>query len=91
MPQIEILDFDPPAPSDGVGFCMLFRTPPGGASPTVEVTAESGEVLPLQVVALGPGRDLWSAYLDDGIEIGDGYLKVRAGDCVSTGGTPSMT
>ncbi len=89
MPATEITVFDPGGAGDGSGFCALIQTDTGADAPAATVVTESGERLPISVVSVDPSRGLWSAYLEDGISVGEGYLEVKAGGCINTRATPT--
>ncbi len=91
MASVVIINIDPGVGQIGTGFCVLVQAAPGGQAPAVAANADDGQSYALPTVALDPQRGLWSAYMDDGPDLGSGVITVDAGTCSTSSGAPLRT
>ncbi len=89
MPSVRISTFEPATGTIGTGFCMFIRTSGGASQPTAVGVDSQGTRYPMPVTEVDGQRGLWSAYLDDGIDLTNGRVTVKVDGCV--GGNPPPT
>ncbi len=91
MPSIRIINLEPGDGPIGTGFCVLMNTGAGTGAPSAEAVAAGGARHPMTVVAVDGQRGLWSAYLDDGIDLRGGKVTVKSDGCVGGALAPNRT
>lgn len=88
MPNLAVTNIDPSHGQPGAGYCLLIQTSPGSGAPQANASFAGGIEIPMAVTELDAARGLWSAYMDDGPDFGDGVINLESGGCSAEVSTP---